>query len=193
MAQIKGYEGLYDISEKGVITNIKTGNILSGNVNSYGYLVVRLTKNRESKDHKIHRLLAKTFIPNPNNFSVVNHIDGNKLNNSLENLEWCSRAMNNTHAREILNIDYSIKPVVQSTLDGRVIAIWSSATIASTFVNGNPQLISACCTGTATSAYGYLWEYANIDYTKMLKDFQMSQIEREIKQLSDRLATLREA
>ena len=193
MAKIRGYEGLYDITESGIITNLKTGNVLHGNINSYGYVVVRLTKNKRSKDYKLHRLLAKTFIPNPNNFSVVNHIDGNKLNNSLSNLEWYSRGMNNAHARDILNLDYSIKPVVQSTMDGKVIAIWASATAAATFVNGNSTLIQACCAGSATSAYGYQWEYANIDYAKMLKDFQASQIEREIDRLSRALSTLRKA
>lgn len=191
MAKIRGYEGLYDITESGIITNLKTGNVLHGNINSYGYAVVRLTKNKQSKDYKLHRLLAKTFIPNPNNFSVVNHIDGNKLNNSLSNLEWCSRGMNNAHARDILNLDYSIKPVVQSTMDGKVIAIWASATAAATFVKGNPQLIAACCNGTAFSAYGYLWEYAPNTVDNILKDFQIAKIEREIEQLSKTVTTLK--
>lgn len=193
MTKIRGYEGLYDITEDGIVTNLKTGNILDGSVNSYGYRVVSLHKNGKRKICKVHRLLATTFIPNPNNYSDVNHIDGNKLNNSLDNLEWCSRSMNNAHARDILNLDYSIKPVVQSTMDGKVIAIWASATAAATFVNGNSTLIQACCAGSATSAYGYQWEYANIDYAKMLKDFQASKIEREIDRLSRALSTLRKA
>ena len=81
MAQIKGYEGLYDISEDGVITNTRTGCELTGTINSYGYRVVRLTKNGHQKDFKVHQLLAKAFIPNPNNYRCINHIDGNKLNN----------------------------------------------------------------------------------------------------------------
>ena len=74
--------------------------------------------------------------------------------------------MNNAHARDILNLDYSIKPVVQSTMDGKVIAIWASATVAATFVNGNSTLIQACCAGSATSAYGYQWEYDPIAFFK---------------------------
>lgn len=191
MADILGYEGLYDITEDGTVTNLLTGRVLAGSVNSYGYRVVSFTKNGIRKDKKVHRLLAQTFLPNPNNYSDVNHIDGNKLNNSLDNLEWCSRQMNNDHARKILRLDYAIKPVIQSTLSGKVIAIWSNATIASTFVNGNATLILACCSGTATSAYGYLWEYATFDTTEMVKNFQIAKIEREIKQLSEQLSTLK--
>lgn len=191
MADIPGYEGFYDITEDGVITNLITGNILDGTVNSYGYRVVSLVINGVRKHRKVHRLLAQTFLPNPNNYTDVNHIDGNKLNNSLDNLEWCSRSMNNNHARNILRLDYAIKPVIQSTLSGKVIAIWSNATIASTFVNGNATLIQACCSGTATSAYGYLWEYATFDTAEMVKNFQIAKIEREIKQLSEQLSTLK--
>ena len=191
MADILGYEGLYDITEDGTVTNLLTGRVLAGSVNSYGYRVVSFTKNGIRKDKKVHRLLAQTFLPNPNNYSDVNHIDGNKLNNSLDNLEWCSRQMNNDHARKILRLDYAIKPVIQSTLSGKVIAIWSNATVASTFVNGNATLIQACCSGTATSAYGYLWEYATFDTTEMVKNFQIAKIERKIKQLSEQLSTLK--
>lgn len=159
MAQIKGYEGLYEIFPNGTIVNSQTGWELRGNINSYGYRVVRLSKGGKSKDYKVHRLLAQTFIPNPNNYRCINHIDGNKLNNSLDNLEWCTHGQNTAHARATLNLDFSRKPVVQTTLHGDFVAIWNSATIAAHFIGGSATLISACCKGTTDFAYDSKWFY----------------------------------
>lgn len=159
MATIKGYEGLYEIFPNGRIINSRTGWEIKGNINSYGYRVVRLSKDRKSKDYKLHQLLAQTFIPNPNNYRCVNHIDGNKLNNSLDNLEWCTHGQNTLHARKTLNIDFSRKPVVQKTFDGKMIAVWSSANVAAHFLKGSSTLISACCKGTSDFAYDSKWEY----------------------------------
>lgn len=192
MTAIKGYEGLYEISEDGTIINCKTGRELTGNTNSFGYRVVSLIKNGQKKDVKVHRLLAIAFIPNPNNFECVNHIDGDKLNNSLENLEWCTKRRNNRHARTELSIDFSEKPVVQSTLEGKVIAVWSNAQTAATFVNGNASCISNCCRGTASSAYDYLWEYAGATFTRGVREQQKLRIEREIERLSSQLSQLSE-
>lgn len=164
--QIKGYEGLYEISDDGTIHNLKTGNLRHGNINSYGYRVVRLMKECKPKDFKLHQLLAKTFIPNPNNFRCINHIDGDKLNNSLDNLEWCNHTMNAQHAREQLSLDFSRKAVVQSTLDGKLIAVWASSKIAARYIGGEQMLISACCKGTATTAYGCKWKY----FDRLLSD-----------------------
>lgn len=159
MKPIEGYEGLYEISEEGVIRNLTNGNILHGNINSYGYRVIRLYKNSKPRDHKLHQLLAKAFIPNPNNYRCINHIDGDKLNNSLDNLERCNHTLNARHAREQLSIDFSRKPVVQSTFDGKLVAVWSSANIATHFLNGSEMMIAACCKGTAESAYDSKWKY----------------------------------
>lgn len=159
MATIKGYEGLYEIFEDGRIINSRTGWELTGNINSFGYRVVRLTKNKRSKDFKVHQLLAKAFIPNPNNYRCINHIDGNKLNNSLDNLEWCTHGINTAHARTTLGIDFSRKPVVQTTIDGKFVAVWNSAQVAAHFLKGSPTLIAACCKGTADFAYDSKWQY----------------------------------
>lgn len=167
MAQIKGYEGLYEIFPNGVIINSQTGWELQGNINSYGYRVVGLTKNGKRKDYKVHRLLAKAFIPNPNNYRCINHIDGNKLNNSLDNLEWCTHGQNTSHARTTLNLDFSRKPVVQTTIDGNFVALWNSATIAAHFIKGSATLIAACCKGTTDFAYNSKWFY----FEQLLPDF----------------------
>lgn len=107
--EIKGYEGRYFINENGdvksVARDIDNGNgtrktkdfILKWVDNGFGYWRVCLSIENKKKYTLIHKLLAIYFIPNPFNLPVVNHKDGNKKNNSLENLEWCTSSQNNQH------------------------------------------------------------------------------------------------
>ena len=156
---IDGYEGFYEINEDGEVFNIRTGKTINGNINCYGYRVIRLTKCGKPKDYKLHQLVARAFIPNPNNYKCVNHIDGNKDNNSVDNLEWCTHASNINHARTTLRLDFSRKPVMQTTLDGKLVAVWTSANIAAHYLKGHSTMIAACCKGTSDSAYGCKWRY----------------------------------
>ena len=106
---VKGYEGLYQVSNLGRIKSISYFNrankktyprnkILKPLINDKGYLRVDLRKNNKSKKVRIHRIAAEHFIPNPYHFSEVNHIDGNKQNNCVNNLEWCTHSQNMKHA-----------------------------------------------------------------------------------------------
>ena len=108
---IEGYEDLYQVSSYGrVKSNDRTeicknglvrfreGKILKPHQNYNGYLWVSLCKNDKRKKNKIHRLVAQAFIPNINNKPQVNHIDGNKHNNNLKNLEWVTSKENMEHA-----------------------------------------------------------------------------------------------
>ena len=107
---IKGYEGLYLISNKGRILSLyqykKNGGSgyfintreLKKSITTTGYEKVELAKDGKKKSHKIHRLVAKHFVANPFNREVVNHIDGDYLNNNADNLEWCTTAENCLHA-----------------------------------------------------------------------------------------------
>lgn len=110
---IEGYEGLYEISNFGRVKSlvgwnghkyVKRERILAPSKQqtnpNYSRSIVKLNKNGKSKDFKVHRLVAKAFIPNPNNYKVINHKDGNPLNNKVENLEWCTQKMNIKHALE---------------------------------------------------------------------------------------------
>lgn len=109
--QIKGYEGYYDISNTGKVKSVKRREkvsrgrvstkkeiILKTCLNRYGYPTVTLVVNKKYKGFLLHRLLAINFIPNPNNYSIVNHIDGNKQNFQLNNLEWTTASLNQKHA-----------------------------------------------------------------------------------------------
>lgn len=96
---IPGFED-YKINELGKITNIKTGRVLRTYLVKSGYVITGLWKNKKCISKKVHRHLAKAFIPNPLNLPQVNHIDGNKTNNSLDNLEWCTAKHNSNHAHK---------------------------------------------------------------------------------------------
>lgn len=88
----------YEINELGEIYSYKTNKILSGSVFNTGYRMVRLTINGQKKSYAVHRLVAEAFLPNPENLPIVNHKDGNKLNNNVKNLEWVNQSQNRIHA-----------------------------------------------------------------------------------------------
>lgn len=95
---VPGYEGLYSITRTGTITNAR-GRTISQRIDlRSGYITVGLTREGVTRTHYLHRLLASTFLENPNGLPVVNHLDGNRLNNRLDNLEWCTHAQNVKHA-----------------------------------------------------------------------------------------------
>ncbi|MBN6186345.1 NUMOD4 domain-containing protein [Aneurinibacillus aneurinilyticus] len=96
---IKDFENQYEISRSGVVRRIESGKILKASLAKNGYLMVSLWKENKGTSKYIHRLLAESFIQKTNpNYTVVNHKDGNKTNNCLSNLEWCSYGDNNKHA-----------------------------------------------------------------------------------------------
>ncbi|MEY2703855.1 MAG: hypothetical protein RLY43_2494 [Bacteroidota bacterium] len=91
-------DSIYSIDIHGIVKNEKTNKIISKSINQKGYERFNVWINGKSRSFKTHRLLAILFIPNPNNFLSVNHKDGDKLNNQLENLEWCTLSYNTKHA-----------------------------------------------------------------------------------------------
>lgn len=109
---VAGYEGLYQVSNLGRVKNLKRKvpyakgmrtipeRILQNHTNKYGYVYVRLYKDAKGKNIKLHRIVAQAFIENPENKRCVNHIDGNKENNRVENLEWVTHSENMQHASD---------------------------------------------------------------------------------------------
>lgn len=171
---IKGYEGLYQVSNLGNVKSLKRvvphkvngsrtipEKILKLSSDGSGYLYVSLSKDGKKKNPKVHRLVAESFIPNPNNLPQVNHIDEDKSNNRVDNLEWITSLDNLNHSNVIEKGNSSRrKKVIQKSFDGRVIAIYTSMTEAVKEIGvSNHSLISMCCSGKRKSAYNYLWEY----------------------------------
>jgi hypothetical protein len=96
---VKGYEKYYLISPRGAVYSIRSKKLISPFVSS-GYSQVELNVNGVARKHLIHRLVAEAYLPNPNGLPCVNHKDGNKLNNEVSNLEWCTYKENMEHASE---------------------------------------------------------------------------------------------
>ena len=95
---IKGYEGEYQISTLGNVKSLKTNKILTPTPHTKGYLKAQLMHDGKRKMFYIHRLVAEAFLDNPNVLPQVNHKDGNRKNNAVDNLEWCSCQENIVHS-----------------------------------------------------------------------------------------------
>ena len=159
---IKGYEGLYEVSDKGRVRSLKSGKerILKPLRIKTGYLQVQLLKNGEQKMYLVHRLVAQTFTPNPYNLQEVNHKDEDKDNNSVQNLEWCDRKYNINYGNrnQMVSIKLS-KPILQYTKSGGFIREWKSTYDIERNLGYFHNCISYCCNGKLKSAYGYVWKY----------------------------------
>lgn len=164
---IKGYEGLYEVSNLGRVRSLdrwcshrrgkqlKKGKILLGGKDYDGYRLVLLYKEGKRKTFKVHRLVAEAFIPNPNNLPQVNHKDENKLNNSVDNLEWCDAKYNSNYGTHLEKIS---KKVLQYDLEGNFIKEWQSTRECER--NGFSHTgISSCCRGKLKYYKGFIWRY----------------------------------
>ena len=107
---IKGYEDRYLVSKKGEVYSIKKQRLIKPRVTEKGYLTIELWADYKRKVLKVHRLVADTFIDNPKGLKEVNHKDGDKQNNCVSNLEWCTRSENLKHAYA-LGLRKPTKPV----------------------------------------------------------------------------------
>ena len=145
MLDIKGYESLYAITSCGKVYSYRAKRFLKPGKDKYGYLQVNLCKDGKQKTYRIHRLVAEAYLPNPDNLPQVNHIDENKSNNALPNLEWCTAAY---------NINYSQAKKVICVETGK---IFNSVSEADDFVNGHN--VASVCKGQRKTAGGYHWKY----------------------------------
>ena len=105
-----GYEGLYEVSNIGNVRNVRRNTLLKLSKTNYGYIQVYLYKNGIRTGLKVHRLVAQAFIPNPDNLPQINHLDEDKTNNRVDNLEWCSHKYNVNYGHRTENaIDTRVK------------------------------------------------------------------------------------
>ena len=166
---IKGYEGLYQVSNLGRVKSLDYNRmgverLLVCRKNMMGYLQVVLCKDSKHKHHQVHRLVAQAFIPNPYGLPQVNHKDECKTNNVETNLEWCNAKYNcNFGTRNERRAKAQSKAVYQYAKDGSLVKSYSSAREAERrtgYDNGN---IVKCCNGKYKQAYGYLLSYEPIN------------------------------
>ena len=133
---------------------------------SCGYMIVTLCDGKGKRQNKrVHRLLMESFVPNPNGYTHINHIDGNKLNNSLSNLEWCTPKHNTEEAVRLgltrIRDKLNEKPVIQLDLSNNQIAVYDSITKASKATNIILTNIAKVCRGKRHTAGGYKWIFAS--------------------------------
>ena len=164
---IKGYEGLYEVSNYGRVRSLKFGKekILKPSRDTDGYLFVGIRKNGHRKICRVHRLVAETFIPNPSNLSEINHLDEDKDNNLVQNLEWCDRKYNCNYGNRNKRISEKMtngklsKLVLQYTKSGEFVKEWKSMNDVQRNLGYSTGNISSCCTGRRKNAYNFIWKF----------------------------------
>lgn len=166
---IPGFEGRYQVSNKGRVKSLNYHNsgkeqVLHTHISKKGYICIGLGQ----KTHRVHRLVATVFIPNPHNYPQVNHKDEDKTNNSVENLEWCDAKYNNSYGT-LLERSSKIrqnrkdlsKPVSQYSKNGEYICTYPSVSEAHRITGVNLGNICSCCENREhyKSAGGFIWKY----------------------------------
>ena len=165
---IKGYEGLYQVSNMGRVKSlerkvrhwrggerIQKERILKPVVTD-GYLRVGLSVDGKLKMLRVHRLVCEAFHENPDNKPQVNHINEDKVDNRACNLEWCTCKQNVNHGSRNERVS---KPVGQYSLDGKLIKLWPSTMEAERQAGFNHGNISQVANGKYKQAYGCIWKY----------------------------------
>lgn len=182
---VPDYEGLYKVSNLGNIVSLNGyghGIIrpLKIRICKAGYCRVTLSKNKQKQFTSVHVLVAKAFIPNPENKPQVNHIDGDKMNNTVENLEWVTCKENINHAirtglREKISYkppkgdaNKSSKPIVQYDLNGNFVKRWECQSDAARFYKCDTSRLVNCAKGREPSAKGFIWRYVELPIQKRI-------------------------
>lgn len=172
---IEGYVGLYEVSSDGRVRSLNYGGIKGrvGELVPYdagkGYLRVDLYLNSTPKKHKVHRLVAGAFIPNPNNYPQINHIDENKSNNSISNLEWCTakynmnygtRSMRGAAKAALSNLNGKLSKPVKALDKTSLQIIHTFPSMMEAHRQGfDCGQISKCCRDYQMSHKGLFWRY----------------------------------
>ena len=172
--KIKDFED-YEVSNLGNVRSLKNGKVRMRKcvLNENGYVTIQLFKNAKNYDYKVHRLVALAFIPNPDNKEQVNHIDGNKQNNCIINLEWCTRSENEIHSFRVLKQSHNMRgkfgkesiharKVAQVDINtGKIIKMFYGAEEAERETKIKATNIRKVCYGNSTrvKAGGYGWKY----------------------------------
>lgn len=159
---IKGYEGLYQVSNMGRVKSLKRkeGRILRPGIRGGGYMFVVLCASGNKKYLLVHRLVCEAFHENPEGKPQVNHINENKTDNRDCNLEWCTAKENCSHGTRSAKISKAkSKPIGQYTLNGELVKVWQSVNEAERQTGFNQSNISKAAHGKYKQSYNFIWKY----------------------------------
>lgn len=174
---IKKYKGLYQVSNMGNVRSLDRlveqknkfgrlqqhlykGRQLKKQIQRNGYEVVNLYKGKKMVKELVHRLVAETFLERESGSNYVNHRDGNRANNKLNNLEWCTQSNNLYYAYAYGNkIAPHMKKIHQIDLNGKVLNVFESIQQAERKTGIKASNISKCCRNLRAKAGGFKWEY----------------------------------
>ena len=173
---IQDYEGMYQVSNYGRVKSIRNNKILKTSPNTYNYFGTTLSNNGNRKQVYLHIEVAKAFIPNPLNKPTINHEDGNKKNNRIDNLSWAtySEQLNHSYKNDLrkkplgkLNPMYKktgkkhhkSKPIYQYDLDGNFLREWENAYEIKRQLGIAQGNINQCCLGKTRKSHNYIWKY----------------------------------
>lgn len=177
---IPNYIGYYQISNFGRVKSLtrkvkssrskieyRTVNerIIKSRIDKYGYETVILRKENTDKHFTIHRLIAICFIPNPENLPSINHIDENKLNNTVENLEWCTVKYNNSYNNRQEKINLSLrekvkgKEILQFDSEWNLLQEFKSLRDMQRQTGFSRIQVKRVCNGLQEQSYGYFWKF----------------------------------
>ena len=177
---IEGYEGLYQVSNTGQVKSLNykgrgVVKLLKQAINYNGYKRVSLYKDGKQKHYFVHRLVAMTFIPNPDDLPIINHKDENKTNNNVNNLEWCTHKYNNNYGTVKERLSESTKgrykgknspnakPILMYDIEGNFIRRFDCIHDTNEYFGKEYAYknVSACLTGRRKTVFGYVFKYAD--------------------------------
>ena len=201
---VKGYEGLYEVSNHARVRSLDRviidefiengvpcirkrkfkGMIRKQQLTIHGYWQVILNAKGVCIHHRVHRLVAEAFIPNPNHLPCINHKDEDRTNNLPSNLEWCDFMYNNHYGTRLEKIAHARRKIVeQLTMDGQHVAYYLGVRKLCRNTNMTLRTIQRClyCCNRYESAYGYRWRYIDVskDEVQLATDYSLVKYQKE--------------